>query len=72
VGAKWWARAEDLKSDGEAPCHFARVGRGAIVISDVNSNDERRELLTQWLNMVPVTLDTYPLVTPEQALQFLK
>ena len=42
------------------------------MIFDVNSNGERRELLTQWLNMVPVTFDTYPLVTPEQALQFLK
>jgi len=72
VRAKWWAWAEDLKSEGKAICYFARVGRGAVVIFDVTSNDELHELLTQWLNMVPVTFDTYPLVSREQALQFLK
>ncbi len=72
VRAKWWAWAEDLKSEGKVLCYFARVGRGAVVIFDVSSNDELHELLTQWLNMVPVTFDTYPLVSREQALQFLK
>ncbi len=72
VREEWWAWAQDLKSAGKALCYFARVGRGAVVIFDVSSNDELHELLTQWLNMVPVTFDTYPLLSREQALQFLK
>jgi muconolactone delta-isomerase len=72
VRAKWWAWAADLKSEGKALCYFARVGRGAVVIFDVTSNDDLHELLTEWLNMVPVTFETYPLVSREQALQFLK
>ena len=72
VRSKWWPWAEDLKSTGKAICYYARVGRGAIAILDVSSNEELHELLTQWSNIVPVTFDIYPLVGSEQARQLLK
>jgi muconolactone delta-isomerase len=60
VRAKWWEWAADLEAKGKALYYCARVGRGAIVIFDVDSNEELHDLLTQWLNMIPVTFDTYP------------
>ena len=72
IRSQWWPWAEDLKSKGKAVCYYARVGRGAVAILDVSSNEELHALLTQWSNIVPVTFETYPLIDPDQAQQFLK
>lgn len=57
---KW---IDGLKSKGKVICFYQRVGRGSVVIFDVSSNDELHELMTQWLNIVPVSFDIYPLAT---------
>jgi muconolactone delta-isomerase len=64
-----WIR--DLKSRNKVVCFYPRVGRGSVVLFDISSNDELHELLTQWLNMVPVCLDIYPLATPTEAEKLL-
>jgi len=53
-------------------CFYAKVGRGSIVIFDVSSNDELHKLLTQWLNIVPVSFEIYALATPSEAEKLLK
>jgi muconolactone delta-isomerase len=63
---------EDLRSKNKAVCFYPRVGRGSIVIFDVSSNDELHNLLTQWLNIVPVNFDIFPLATPSKAEELLK
>ena len=72
VRSAWWPWVEELKAKGKALCNYARVGRGAVVIFEVSSNDELHKFLTQWSNIVPVSFDVYPLVAPEQAQQLLK
>jgi hypothetical protein len=62
----------DLRSQNKSVCFYPRVGRGSIVILDVSSNDELHKLMTQWLNIVPVSLDIYPLTTPSEAEELLK
>jgi len=62
----------DLRSQNKLVCFYPRVGRGSIVILDVSSNDELHKLITQWLNIVPVSLDIYPLTTPSEAEELLK
>jgi len=69
---EWWPWVENLKSTGKAVCYYARVGRGAMAIFDVSSNEELHVLLTQWTDIVPVTFDIYPLVGSEEAQQLLK
>jgi len=64
-----WIR--DLKSGNKVLCFYPRVGRGSVVIFDVFSNDELHELLTQWLNIVPVSFGIYPLATPTEAEKLL-
>lgn len=61
--AKFMVWIDDLKSKKKVVCFYPRVGRGAVVIFDVTSNDELHELMTQWLNIVPVRFDIYPLTT---------
>ena len=63
---------KDLKSKNELICFYPRVGRGSIVILDVSSNDELHKMMTQWLNIVPVSFDIYPLTTPSEAEELLK
>ena len=61
-----------LKSENKVVCFYPQVGRGSVVIFDVSSNDELHKLLTQWLNIVPVNFDIYPLATPSEAEELLK
>jgi muconolactone delta-isomerase len=61
-----------LRLENKIICFYPRVGRGSVVILDVSSNDELHELLTQWLNIVPVSFDIYPLATPAEAERLLK
>ena len=63
---------KDLKSNKKLVCFYPRVGRGSIVILDVSSNDELHKLMTQWLDIVPVNFDIYPLTTPSEAEKLLK
>ena len=63
---------KDLKSQNKLVCFYPRVGRGSIVILDVSSNDELHELMTEWLNLVPVSFDIYPLTTPSEAEKLLR
>ncbi len=62
---------EDLKSKDKMTCFYPRVGRGSVVIFDVDSNDELHKLMTQWLDIVPVSFDIYPLATPSEAEKLL-
>lgn len=62
----------DLRSKNKVVCFYPKIGRGSVVIFDVSSNDELHKLLTQWLNIVPVSFDIYPLATPSEAEELLK
>ena len=63
---------KELKSKNKVVCFYPRVGWGSVVIFDVSSNDELHNLMTQWLDIVPVSFDIYPLVTPSEAEGLLK
>jgi muconolactone delta-isomerase len=63
---------KNLKSENKVVCFYPRVGRGSIVVFDVSSNDEIHKLMTQWLNIVPVSFDVYPLASPLEAEELLK
>ncbi len=60
-----------LRARNKVVCFYPRVGRGSIVVLDVSSNDELHDLLTHWLNIVPVGFDIYPLATPAEAEELL-
>lgn len=72
VRLQFWDWVADLKSKGKVICFYPRVGRGVIVIFDVASNEELHQLMTQWLNIVPVSFDIYPLAKTSEVIALLK
>jgi muconolactone delta-isomerase len=44
---------------------YARVGRGAVAVFDVEDNNALHRILNEWADIIPVHFDTYPLVDVE-------
>lgn len=55
----WIARHE-----GSGVCKqiYARAGRGAVAIFEVESNETLHRILNEWADIIPAHFDTYPLV----------
>jgi hypothetical protein len=47
------------------------VGRGAVAIFDVESNEALHHILNEWADIIPAHFDTYPLVDVEAAKRML-
>ena len=41
---------------------YARVGRGAVAVFDVESNEQLHRILNEWADIIPAEFDVYPLV----------
>jgi muconolactone delta-isomerase len=50
---------------------YARAGRGAVAILDVESNDALHRILNEWADIIPAHFDTYPLIDVDAAKQAL-
>lgn len=44
---------------------FPKVCRGYTAVFDVSSNEELHEYLTSWSDIIPVSFEILPLVSPE-------
>ena len=67
----YWPWAQDKLDRGLARFIFARVGRGAVALFDVASNETLNRLLTEWAEMIPAEFEVYPLIDAESAVSFL-
>ena len=56
---------DDLKSQKKVIQTYHKMGKGSIVLFDVESNDELHKIMVQWLDIVciPVKFEVIPLVT---------
>ena len=68
---KYWPWAQSKLEIGSAKCFYARTGRGAVAIFDVESNEILHEYLNEWSEIVPAEFDIYPLIDPQQIQKFL-
>jgi hypothetical protein len=50
---------------------YARAGRGAIAVFDVQSNEALHQILNEWADIIPAHFDTYPLVDLEATKRML-
>jgi len=41
---------------------YARVGRGAAAVFDVEDNETLHRILNEWADIIPASFDTYPLI----------
>jgi muconolactone delta-isomerase len=70
---KLWEWARPLMDRGviRDRAMYAKVGRGAMAIFDVASNEELHLLLNQWLDLVPGEVEISPLMDHDAMAAFL-
>ena len=69
---RYWPWAQDLLDSGKAQSFYARTGRGAVAIFDVESNETLHALLNEWSEIVSAEFQIYPLISPDSIRQFLE
>lgn len=68
---RFWEWARPLQESGEIRSLYARIGRGAVVLFDVGSNEQLHRRLNEWSEMIPAQFTVYPLIDPGAAQAFL-
>lgn len=69
---RYWPWVQALIDGGQVKSVHARVGRGAVVLFDVDSNETLHRYLNEWADIIPARFDVYPLVDPDRAQAFLR
>ena len=67
----YWPWVERNREAGLVKHVWARTGRGAVVVFDVDSNETLHRLLNEWCEIVPASFDIHPLLDSAQATAFL-
>ncbi len=59
---------DGLKSQKKIIQTYHKMGKGSVVVFDVESNNELHKLMVQWLDivMIPVKFEITPLVTQKE------
>ena len=68
---RYWDWIAPLQAAGEVRSVHARVGRGAVVLFDVPSNERLHQHLNAWADIIPAHFQVHPLIDPEAAKTFL-
>jgi hypothetical protein len=50
---------------------YAKVGRGSVVLYDVESIVELHRLLSQWLELIPAEFEIHPLMDQSETAEYL-
>jgi len=58
----FWPWIGRYETTGVCKHIYARVGRGAAAVFNVESNDQLHRILNEWADIVPAEFDVYPLV----------
>jgi len=69
--SKYWEWMNPLLASGMAKSVYARAGRGAVALFDVDSNETLHRLMNEWADIIPAHMDVYPLLDVDAAKSFL-
>ncbi|MGE0223351.1 MAG: DUF3303 family protein [Acetobacteraceae bacterium] len=69
---RYWNWVAPLQASGEVRSVHARVGRGAVVLFDVPSNEQLHRRMNEWANIIPARFEVYPLIDPDSAKRYLE
>jgi muconolactone delta-isomerase len=67
----YWEWVAPLQASGEVRSVHAKVGRGAVVLFDVPSNERLHQRLNEWADIIPARFEVHALIDPGAALDFL-
>ncbi len=68
----FWRWIDPHLASGLVRWTYARTGRGAVALFDVDSNETLHRLLNEWAEIIPAQFDIYPLIDVEQSRRFLQ
>lgn len=68
---RYWTWIEPLIVAGAVRSVHAKVGRGAVALFDVASNEALHAHLNAWADIVPARFEVHALIDPEAARSFL-
>ena len=61
----WWDWLNPLVANGTAKHVYTKLGRGAVIIFDVDSPGTLHKLINQWSETVPATFEVEALLPKE-------
>jgi hypothetical protein len=67
----FWNWIDPHLKSGLAKWTYARTGRGAVAVFDVDSNETLHRLLNEWAEIIPATFEVYPLIDVAASRKFL-
>lgn len=67
----FWPWIAGYQARGVCRHIYARAGRGAVAVFDVEDNDGLHRILNEWADIVPAHFDTYPLIEGDAAQRML-
>jgi hypothetical protein len=67
----FWPWMAKYQAGGICKQVYARVGRGAVAILDVESNEALHRILNEWADIIPAQFDVYPLVDTDATKRML-
>ena len=67
----FWPWIGQYEASGICKHIYARVGRGAVAVFNVDSNEQLHLILNQWADIIPAEFDVYPLVDVEATRKML-
>ena len=67
----FWPWIAKYQASGACRHVYARVGRGAVAVFDVESNEVLHRILNEWADIIPAHFDAYPLLDVDAAKQLL-
>ena len=69
---RYWTWIQPLIDAGQVRSVHAKVGRGAVVLFDVASNEALHAHLNAWADIVPARFDVHALIDSPSARRFLQ
>jgi hypothetical protein len=68
---RYWDWVAPLLASGEVRSIHAKVGRGAVALFDVASNERLHQRLNEWADIIPAHFEVHALIDPDAAQAFL-
>lgn len=62
---EWWDWINALIGQGVAKHVYTKLGRGAVVVFDVDSHETMHKLVNQWSELIPAGFEVHALLPKE-------
>ena len=68
---RYWEWVQPLRDNGTVRAIYARVGRGAVALFDVDTLETLHRRLNEWSDIIPAEFEVHPLLDVDAARAFL-